>query len=56
LEALLNKGAKAIQFLGIIVTGVGLIYGIVQNDMRAEFLYLGIGIVIFFAGFVLDRR
>ena len=52
----MNKGAKLIQFLGIIITGVGLIYGIVQNDMSAEFLYLGIGIVIFLAGFVLERR
>ena len=38
------------------VTGIGLIYGIVQNDMAAEFLYLGIGVVIFLAGYVLDRR
>ncbi len=50
------KAAKIIQFLGITVTGVGLIYGIVQNDMGAEFLYLGIGVLIFLAGYVLERR
>ncbi|MEP7217985.1 MAG: hypothetical protein ABI876_03665 [Bacteroidota bacterium] len=50
------KLAKVIQFGAMVVTGVGLIYGIVQNDERMEFTYLGIGLVIFFLGYVLDRR
>jgi hypothetical protein len=48
--------SKIVQFLGIIVTGIGLIYGIVQNDMRLEFLYLGSGIVIFAIGYLLEQR
>jgi hypothetical protein len=51
-----NRAAKLIQFLGIVITGIGLIYGIAQNDMGAEFLYLGIGIVIFFTGAILEKR
>jgi len=52
----MSKLSKGIQFLGIIVTGVGLIYGIVQNDMRNEFLYLGCGVLIFLIGYLIDRR
>jgi len=52
----MNRFAKVVQFIGIVVTGVGLIYGIAQNDMRQEFTYLGIGLVIFLLGFILERR
>ena len=52
----MNRAAKLIQFLGIVITGVGLIYGVAQNDMSAEFLYLGIGIVIFLVGAVMEKR
>jgi hypothetical protein len=47
---------KVVQFVGIVVTGIGLIYGIVQNDMRMEFFYLGSGLVIFLLGYILERR
>ncbi len=52
----MNKFAKGIQFLGMVVTGVGLIFGIARNDERMEFTYLGIGIGIFIVGYFLDRR
>lgn len=52
----MNRLAKGIQFLAMVVTGVGLIYGIVRNDERMEFTYLGIGIVIFLVGYLLDRK
>lgn len=52
----MQKLAKPIQFLGIVITGIGLIYGIAQNDMRMEFMYLGTGLVIFLLGFILERR
>jgi hypothetical protein len=50
------KVSRVIQFAGIVFTGIGLIYGIAQNDMRAEFMYLGSGIVIFAIGVILQRR
>jgi hypothetical protein len=40
----------------MVTTGVGLIYGIAENDMSNEFLFLGCGIVIFIIGYLLDRR
>lgn len=52
----MNKIAKIIQFVGMAITGVGLFYGILQNDMRQEFTYLGLGIVVFLIGYVLERR
>ncbi len=47
---------KIVQFLGIVLTGVGLIYGIAENDMRLEFMYLGSGIIIFALGVFMERR
>jgi hypothetical protein len=47
---------KIVQFLGIVITGIGLIYGINENDMRLEFMYLGSGIVVFAIGYFLERR
>lgn len=52
----MNKVAKAIQFIGIAVTGIGLIYGLAQNNMRMEFTYLGAGLLVFLIGFMLERR
>ncbi len=48
--------AKVVQFAGIVITGVGLIYGVAENDMSAEFLYLGLGISMFVIGYFLERR
>lgn len=47
---------RILQFIGMVLTGIGLIYGIAENDMRMEFLYLGSGIVIFGIGYLIDRR
>ena len=52
----MDKVAKGIQFFGMVITGIGLIYGIAQNDMRLEFMYLGSGLVVFLLGFILERR
>ena len=52
----MSRLPKIVQFLGIVITGIGLIYGIVQNDMRAEFMYLGSGIVVFVIGYFLEGR
>ncbi|QQS66071.1 MAG: hypothetical protein IPP08_09890 [Chlorobiota bacterium] len=47
---------KLIQFIGMGITGVGLLYGIIENDMKYEFMYLGTGIVIFLIGFIIEKR
>ena len=39
---------KAMQALGIAVTGVGLTMGIVSNSMGKEYLYALIGIMLFY--------
>jgi hypothetical protein len=52
----MSRLPKLVQFLGIVITGIGLIYGIAQNDMQAEFMYLGSGVVVFIIGYVLEGR
>jgi hypothetical protein len=52
----MSKLAKAIQFVGMVVTGVGLIYGVAQNDLSNEFFFLGCGVLIFMIGRLLDRK
>ena len=52
----MTKLSKGIQFTGMVVTGVGLIYGIAQNDLSNEFFFLGCGVLIFMIGYLLDRR
>ena len=47
---------RIVQLLGMAVTGIGLIVGVAENDMRAEFMYLGSGIVIFAIGYLLQSR
>jgi hypothetical protein len=48
--------ARIVQLLGMAITGIGLIVGIAENDMRAEFMYLGSGIVIFAIGYFMQSR
>jgi hypothetical protein len=40
----------------MVVTGIGLIVGVAENDMGAEFTYLGSGIVIFAIGYVMQSK
>ena len=53
---MMRSAAKLLQLAGIIITGTGLIYGIAENDMSKEFMFLGAGIVVFLIGVLLDRR
>ncbi len=52
----MTRYAKFIQLLGIVLTGIGLIYGIMENDMRMEFMFLGTGLAVFGVGFLMERR
>ncbi len=39
---------KFLQALGIAMTGLGLVAGVMRNSMGEEYMYAGIGILIFF--------
>lgn len=52
----MQRFARVLQFAGIVVAGIGLFYGIAQNDMRMEFSFLGAGILLFVAGVFLGGR
>jgi hypothetical protein len=47
---------KIIEFIGIVVTGIGLFYGLLQHDMGQEFFYMGAGILVFMIGMLIERR
>jgi hypothetical protein len=52
----MERLSRIVQFAGIVITGIGLIVGIAENDMRAEFMYLGSGILIFGIGTLMRGR
>ena len=41
---------RALQFLGLVVTGVGFFRGAVGGNVRQELAFLAAGAVFFFAG------
>jgi hypothetical protein len=47
---------RAVQFLGLVVSGSALFVGVFQQNSRRELLLLGIGAAIFFAGWMLQRN
>ena len=47
--------SRLIQFAGIVVVGVGLMYGVANNDMANEMIFAVIGFAIFAAGRMLRR-
>ncbi|MEO6938723.1 MAG: hypothetical protein ABI444_01060 [Candidatus Kapaibacterium sp.] len=47
---------KALQALGIATTGVGLTLGIARNSMGDEYLYAGLGIILFYIARFVEKR
>jgi hypothetical protein len=47
---------KFVQALGIAVTGLGLVFGIVRGSEGDEFLYASIGIALFFIARFVENR
>ena len=47
--------ARAVQFLGLVVSGAALFVGLLGHNVRRELLLAGIGAGIFFAGYALQR-
>jgi hypothetical protein len=49
--------AKALEIAGMLTLGVALfVYGLGEQDMNAELLWLLIGSVVFLIGYALERR
>ena len=47
---------KFMQALGIAVTGLGLVAGVMRNSMGEEYLYTSIGIALFFIARYVESR
>lgn len=48
--------ARALQFLGLVVTGFGFFAGVIGGNIRGELALLGLGAGIFFGGRWLQTR
>lgn len=48
--------ARALQFLGLLVTGFGFFTGVLGGNVRGELALLGVGAAIFFTGRFLQIR
>jgi hypothetical protein len=46
---------RAVQFLGLIVSGAALFVGVLGQNSRRELAVLGLGASIFLAGWLLQR-
>jgi hypothetical protein len=46
----LYAAGRALQFLGLVVTGVGFFRGAVGGNIRQELALLAVGAAVFFAG------
>jgi hypothetical protein len=42
--------SRILQFAGIVLVGVGLIYGVANNDMTNEMIFAAIGFLLFVVG------
>ena len=50
------SASRAIQFLGLVVTGFGFFAGVLGGNVRGELALLAVGAAIFFGGRVLQTR
>lgn len=51
------RGAcRALQFLGLVVTGVGFFLGVLGGNVRGELVLLAVGAGLFFGGRALEKR
>ena len=48
--------AQLLQLAGMVVVGAGLVQGLATGDVKRELLLLGIGVVLFVAGWLLAKR
>jgi hypothetical protein len=55
-ERMAHYLGKFLEINGLLVLGVGLIGGIFGGDLAGEMKLLGLGAVVFVAGYVLERK
>jgi hypothetical protein len=48
--------SRALQFLGLVVTGFGFFAGVLGGNVRGELALLGVGAALFFGGRLLQTR
>lgn len=51
----MNVASRLLQFAGIVLVGVGLIYGVANNDMTNEMVFALVGFVLFVVGRSIGR-
>ena len=47
---------KFLELNGLLLLGSGLVWGIHQKDLEGEMRMLGLGVVVFLVGHLLERR
>jgi hypothetical protein len=47
---------RTLQFLGLLVTGIGFFWGILQGNTRGELTLLAVGAGLFFGGRMVEKR
>ena len=52
----MHATARAMQFAGLIVTGLAFFAGVLGGDVRRELALLALGAAIFFLGRALEKR
>jgi hypothetical protein len=46
----MNIASRVLQFGGIVVVGIGLFYGVANNDMSRELIFAVLGLALFATG------
>jgi len=47
---------RTLQFLGLLVTGVGFFWGVFEGNIRGELTLLAVGAGLFFGGRLAEKR
>jgi hypothetical protein len=53
--SLASSAGRALQLLGLVVTGIGFFLGLLAGNVRGELTLLAIGAAVFFSGRFLDK-
>lgn len=54
--SLVHAVGRALQLLGLVVTGVGFFLGLLAGNVRGELTLLAIGAAVFFSGRFLEKN
>ncbi len=47
---------RSLQFVGLLVTGIGFFLGVLGGNVRGELALLAVGALLFFGGRAIERR